>query len=882
MPEFAMASASTDREGRLAVLQCGLTSDRLQSAALVHMLPPGSRLGSYELITLLGAGGMGEVYRARDLKLGREVAIKVLPELFAADPERLGRFQREAQVLASLNHPNIAAIHGLEESDSIRALVLELVTGATLAERIAGGGIPLDEALAIARQIAAALEAAHEQGIIHRDLKPANIKVTADGVVKVLDFGLAKLIDSRSGTSNPAAAPLSPTITSPGMVTGVGIILGTAAYMAPEQARGKAVDKRADIWAFGAVLYEMLTGRRAFEGEGVTDTLAKILQAEPRWDDVPHRARRLIQRCLEKDPKSRLRDIGDAWDLLQEQPSPTSAVTRPSALPWVVTAAVALAAAVALWALWKTADSTLRPLVRLDVDVGPDLVLPPPDFNRTVAITRDGTRIAYVASVAGGSRRLYTRRLDQRQATALAGTDDADGPMFSPDGQWIGFLANRVLNKVSVDGGPIIPVVHDLNNYAGAAWADDGSFVIGHAITTGLTRTSPDGNGSQSILGLTAADFVFRFPDPLPHGRAVLFASPDIKKGQFASIKVEAVLLDGHRKVLIPGGSAPRAVPSGHLLYIADGTLFAVAFDSEQVETRGVGVPVVNSVASRAAYGSADYDISDTGTLVYREGRLEGDQSYTFEEVDPSSRTPLSLKPDLYLTPTVSRDGSKIAFVTGSGASAGLWVYGVARGTRTRVPTTNIVSVPQLTPDGRYIIYGTVTDQIMYAKADGSAEPSVLFTGRGVLQSSSISADSSLLAIVSVGKGAGALPQISVVPLKVDTEGLTAGTPVRIEGASGFDPRFSPDTKWIAYESDESGQPEVYVRAVALPGGSTGDRWLISNAGGQDPRWRPDRNELRALVITTVGGPAAPPPPQHTIVFLQNFFDELRRRVPTH
>ncbi len=378
-------------------------------------LTPGTRLGPYEILSALGAGGMGEVYRATDTNLKRQVAIKVLPHAVAADPERLARFQREAEILAALNHPNIAHIHGLEKSDGPIALVMELVEGPTLADRIAQGAIPVVEALPIAKQIAEALEAAHEQGIIHRDLKPANIKVRDDGTVKVLDFRLAKLAQASDSGRQAPDLSMSPTITSPAMMTGAGMILGTAAYMAPEQARGKPVDKRADIWAFGAVFYEMLAGRRAFEGEDVSTTLAAVLQSEPRWESVPASARRLVASCLEKDPRKRLRDIGDVWKLIDDVPTPAALSLRPTRVGWMAAAALAGVAAIALWAPWRKAPIYVAPLpVRLDVDLGSDVSLEPlvgPTFS-TLVISPDGTRLVFVGSVSRAPSRLFVRRLD--------------------------------------------------------------------------------------------------------------------------------------------------------------------------------------------------------------------------------------------------------------------------------------------------------------------------------------------------------------------------------------------------------------------------------------------------------------------------------------
>ena len=465
---------------------------------------------------------MGEVYRATDTDLKRQVALKVLPESVAADAERLARFQREAEVLASLNHPNIAIIHGLEKSEGVTRIVMELVEGPTLADRIAQGAIPLDEALPIARQIAEALEAAHEQGIIHRDLKPANIKVRPDGTVKVLDFGLAKAMEPSAAASSRLS--MSPTITTPAM-TQAGIILGTAAYMAPEQARGKPVDKRADIWAFGVVLYEMLTGRRAFEGEDVSSILAAVIQSEPRWDGVPASVRRLLESCFEKDPKKRLRDIGDVWKLLDDQ-SAVPTRTQTGILGWAAAGLLALLAAVALWAPWRDTPSPDRqPVLRLEANLGDDVSLVPlavPTFS-SVVISPDGTRLVYVGTVSGGPPKLLTRRLDQPNATELAGTEGARDPFFSRDGHRVVFWTGRGVYKVPVDGGgPVL--LGEFGSMTGGDWGDEGNLVIGTGAPSpnGVLRLSPSGGAGTPLLELANGELFHTHPQILPGGKAML------------------------------------------------------------------------------------------------------------------------------------------------------------------------------------------------------------------------------------------------------------------------------------------------------------------------------------------------------------------------
>ena len=494
-------------------------------------LTPGTRLGPYEVIAQLGVGGMGEVYRATDTNLKRQVALKVLPAAVANDPDRLARFQREAEVLAALNHPNIAHIHGLEKADGTFALVMELVEGPTLADRIAKGAIPCDEALPIAKQIAEALEAAHEQGIIHRDLKPANIKVRPDGTVKVLDFGLAKAMDP-TGVSG-ANAMMSPTISM--HATQAGIILGTAAYMAPEQARGSAVDRRVDLWAFGVVLYEMLTGTRLFEGITISDTLAAVLRAEPDWGkvpaDTPVAIRRVLRRCLEKDPKRRVRDAGDvrleiddALTAPRAELSPTAVVPtmRRRIVPFVIASVLgtALIVVLAMWAVTRPAPEQ-RPLIRLSVDLGPDAVA---GRQTTVAISPDGRRIVFPIRSANGTFQLATRLLDQDTPTPLPGTENGADPFFSPDGQWIAFAADRKLKKISVLGGAAVTLC-DAPTFRGGSWGDDGTIVASLNGAATLSRIPAAGGTPQPFTKATNGEQAHRWPQVLPGSQSVLFTA---------------------------------------------------------------------------------------------------------------------------------------------------------------------------------------------------------------------------------------------------------------------------------------------------------------------------------------------------------------------
>jgi hypothetical protein len=495
-------------------------------------LTSGGRLGAYEILAALGAGGMGEVYRARDTKLNRDVALKILPESFVHDPDRVARFRREAQVLASLNHPHIATIHGVEEADGHQFLILELVEGETLTQRLKAGPLPLDEALPIAKQIAEALEAAHEKGIIHRDLKPANIAFTGDGQVKVLDFGLAKALDPPMGSN--ADLTNSPTITSPAMMTGVGVLLGTASYMSPEQARGKTVDKRADIWAFGCVLYEMLTGRPAFARETVSDTIAAILEREPDWAALPATTpkptRKMLRRCLEKDRKQRLADIADARLEIQEAQGAlagSDATEQPTVIPrrrFAVTVALAAAvvgavvAALTTWVLTRSVPAKLQ-LMRFAIVLPASQALATQE--RDIAISPDGTRLVYRAGVPP---HLVVRAIDSLDATPLARTTDARFPFMLPDGQWVGFFAQGTLRKASIRGGAVVTVCKIMGAPRGASWGDDETIVFATSDpTTGLLSV-PDGGGEPTVVTkLDAGQSGHWYPSMLPGGKRVLF-----------------------------------------------------------------------------------------------------------------------------------------------------------------------------------------------------------------------------------------------------------------------------------------------------------------------------------------------------------------------
>ena len=797
-------------------------------------LTAGTRLGPYEILAPLGAGGMGEVYKARDTRLERTVAIKVLPDTLAADPERIARFEREAKTLAVLNHPNIAHIHGLEESNGIQGLVMELVEGPTLADRIAQGGpLPLDEALAIAKQIAEALEAAHEQGIIHRDLKPANIKVRDDVTVTVLDFGLAKALESTT-TSSPNVTQ-SPTITTP-MLTSVGVILGTAAYMSPEQAKGRPADKRSDIWAFGCVLYEMLTGHRLFEGETISDTLASVLTKEPEWTSVPARAQHLLKSCLAKDPKRRLRDIGDAWQLLEDAPLIQPGTTR---LPWAVAGALALALtiAIALLAPWRSAPRLIEsPAVRLDLDLGPDVSLGSTTTGAAVILSPDGTRLVFVSRSADGPRRLFTRRLDQPNAAPLPGTDGAYAPFFSPDGQWVGFFAQGKLKKTRVDGGEPVTLCNAPAG-RGASWSDDGTIIAALDALASLSQVPAEGGKPVSVTTLSEEENTHRWPQVLPGGQAALFnASTNYANYDEAEIAVEFLKEHRRKSLLAHAGMYPRYLSSGHLAYVTRGTLFAVPFDLRQLEVRGPAV-TLGEVFSNWNIGSAQLDFSRSGSLAYRTGVAQG--LFTIQWLDAAGRTAtVGTDPANYQVPRLSPDGSRLASMVNQGANSELWIYDLLRGSKTPV-SRSALGYPVWSPDSRFVVF-QARGGTFWARADGAGQPQPLLQSKNVQYPFSFTPDGTRLAFSELTREGGG--EIRTVAVESGSGQLRAGEPqlfLKTATANAF-PAFSPDGRWLAYATAEGGQYEVDVRAFP----DTGTQVQISNDGGVLPVWSRSGHEL--------------------------------------
>jgi serine/threonine-protein kinase len=824
------------------------------------------RIGAYEIVAALGADAMGEVYRARDTTLNRDVALKVLPEPFALDPDRAARFKREAQLLATLNHPNVGAIYGLEASNGGQALVLELVDGQTLAERVARGPIPLEEALSIARQIAAAVEAAHEKGIIHRDLKPANIKIDRSGAVKVLDFGLAKVWDGAPHSDLSA----SPRLTATGI--GEQTVLGTPAYMSPEQARGRSLDRRTDIWSFGCVLYEMLTGRAPFAGDTISDTLAAILDREPDRTllpaDTPLPIRRLLRRCLEKDCHRRLDsaagirlEIDDALaSPADETPALSSAPSR--RIAQMTIAAVAGVAAIAALAARILAPAPLVPTVlpsRFAIVPPPEPPLNVTGNDRDLALSPDGRRLVYRA---GGSNTvgspLIMRTIDQLDAQPLANITNAYAPFFSPDSRWIGFFDRGEIRKVSVTGGPAIVVGPFAGTSLGASWGDDNTIVFATDDPhTGLWRVSGDG-GTPTVL--TTPDVAQRendhgFPSLLPGGRGVLLT---IGAGREANAQIAVLdLTNGQRKTLIRGGSQAAYVDSpagpkqsGYLIYAAAGTLRAVRFDPVRLEVLGDPVTVVEHVMMKPS-GAANYAVSGPGALVYMPpGASVQNTPRSLVWVDREGREePIKAPRRAYSTPRVSPDGRRLAVVINDQESAHIWIWDFARQTLRRLtPDPGGDSMPVWTPDGTRIIFMSQragAPNLYLQAADGTGTSDRLMESANSQWPTSITPDGRLV----VGFEMGPATTGDVIAFPLLSPATRSGSAVNASLADalvetrfkGAHPDISPNGRYVAYRSSESGRNEVYVRPFPqVEGGS----WQVSTRGGARPAWSRSGHEL--------------------------------------
>jgi Tol biopolymer transport system component len=807
----------------------------------------GTKLGSYEVVAQIGAGGMGEVYQAHDTKLGRDVAIKVLPEAFAHDADRLSRFQREAKMLAALNHPNIATIHGLEQSGGTSYLVMELVSGETLADRIKrDGAVPIEEALAIAKQIAEALEAAHEKGIIHRDLKPANVKVTPEGKVKVLDFGLAKAFSGDTSTEDMGN---SPTLSM--AATMQGVILGTAAYMSPEQAKGKAVDKRTDIWAFGCVLYELLTGKQAFHGEDVTDILAAVVRAEPDWTALPANISPsihvLLQRCLRKDRRQRTPDAAilriEIEDSIAAPKDSGATQAAPSTRVWrerLASAAgifILMTIALAIGFVLRTPKPP-QPLkaVRLSAEIGVDASLYT-IYGPAAILSPDGTRLAFVAAGFDQKRRIYVRSLDQLQATVLSGTENARDPFFSPDGQWIGFFADGKLKKISVQGGAAVTLCN-AGDERGESWGEDGTIVFANDNSSALSKVSSAGGTPQPLSTLQAGEVTQRWPQVLPGSKAVLFTSNTVHNNNEDADIVVYSMASGQRKTVQRGGYYARYLPSGHVVYMHDGTLFAVPFDLKRLEVTGQPAPILEGVVTTPV-GGAQFSFTETGNLVYVAGG-SGLQGVSIFWMDSEGKfTPLRETPGDYRNPAFSPDGKRLAVEINDGKRSDIWLYEWERDTLTRLTFAGESNgYPVWTPDGQRIAYSSQekvgVDNLWWIRADGAGDAQRLSESKGPQSAGSWRPDGKVLAFHQLNPDT----HYDVMTLPIEGNEKTGWKPGEPKPFlnSPFnerEPGFSPDGRWLAYQSNESGSYEVYVRPFPGPGG----KWQVSTGGGSYPKW---------------------------------------------
>jgi serine/threonine protein kinase/Tol biopolymer transport system component len=827
---------------------------------------PGSFVGPYRIDSLLGVGGMGEVYRARDSKLNRDVAIKILPSAFATDLDRLARFKREAQVLASLNHPNIAAIYGFDDSGAVHALVLELVEGPTLADRIARGPLPIDEALKIAKQIAEALEAAHEQGIIHRDLKPANIKVRDDDTVKVLDFGLAKAIETAGSMS--ASVSMSPTITSPAM-TQAGIILGTAAYMSPEQARGKPVDRRADIWAFGCVVFEMLTGRRAFEAEDVSLTLAEVMKSDPEWSDLPPSVspslKTVLRRCLAKDPRQRIRDVGDirlaldgAFDTTSERVADAAPITVsppfwrraiPAALSAIV-AAVLTAAAV-----WVTRPSPPVAITRFTYPL-PEGQVFQNTGRQALDISPDGAQILYAASL-----KLFVRSLSELEPRTVINIIAGEGTnaVFSPDGRSIVFRsgADQTLKRVNISGGTPVTLCPAAAP-TGISWTPEG-ILFGQG-AKGILRVSSNGGTPEQVVRVEP-DEVADGPQMLPGGNAVMFtlAKGGVSDRWDKARIVVQMLKSGERKTLIDGGSNARYLSTGQLLYATSGTVFAVPFDLKRLAVTGGPVPVIEGVlrsGTNGPTGVAHFSVSNTGTLVYIPGPVSASVDSTLSMIDRKGNVEiLKLPPAPYEHPRVSRDGNRLVYTLDDGQEANIYTYDLSRSSAPRRLTFSGKNrFPIWSADGQRVAFqsdregdagifwqrGDGTDQaIRLTKPDaGTSHAPETWSPDGERFLFRVTKDSS--AFTATNDSSASVGSVSLWMFSMKDK-----TSVRfddVESGTPPDSVFSPDGRWVAYSvtSTTNGATGIFVQ----PFPPTGTRHEISERAGIHPLWSVDGKEL--------------------------------------
>jgi serine/threonine-protein kinase len=795
----------------------------------------------------MSASVQGEVYRARDTKLGREVAVKVLPDAVSHDPEKRARFQREAHLLASLNHPNIATLHGVEESNGRQFLVMELVEGRTLAERLTQGPLSVGEALPFFQHVACGLEAAHEKGIVHRDLKPSNIKIALDGKPKILDFGLAKAISGEAVVQDRSQSP-----TFIRDATGTGVLLGTAPYMSPEQARGKSVDKKTDIWAFGCCLYEALTGRPAFKGETASDTIAKIIEREPDWDALPETTptilRRLLRRTLTKDSAHRLHDIADARIELEEarsapeegRPLVGELRRRRWAVPALALALLSIGTAGG-WLLRSRGAIERKPVTRLQMSVRPAEKLDGPasdvlSMSRTaLAFSPDGAKLIYVGW-EGERSRLYVRSLDEAEAKPIPGTEGAVGPFFSPDGNWVGFWADRKLKKVSREGAPPVTLCETAIPF-GASWGDKGSIVFSRE-ETGLFEVSSEGGKPVPLTELDAErqELTHGLPHFLPGGEHVLFTVA--RAGGWKAKEIQVLSLrSGERKVLVENGADGRYAPTGHLLFVRLGVLMAVSFDLTRREVAGGAVDLVDGVSQAvnanptlAETGAAQFALSNNGSLAYVPGGIRRDPRHTLVWVDRAgNEEPLKMAPGRIWQPRISPDGARVLVAIKKEGNDDIWLHDLSRETLTRLTSAETAEEwPLWTPDGSRIVFSS-PGGIFWMPWDGSGVAEPLTTPEHAGFPASWTPDGTTLAFV--------------LNRARDVWVLIKGGEPEPWLQSPFRelwPSFSPDGRFLAYTSDETGRYEVYVKPYPGPGA----RVQISSDGGRSPVWARNGQEL--------------------------------------
>lgn len=775
----------------------------------------GDKIGPYEILAFLGKGGMGSVYRAHDTRLHRDVAIKFSAEQFSE------RFAREARAIAALNHPNVCTLYDIGPD----YLVMELIEGAS-----PRGPLSEQEALGIAAQVAAALAAAHERGVVHRDLKRANVKITRGGLVKVLDFGVAKLI------SKPTAD--GSTVT---MVTELGVAIGTPAYMAPEQAQGKEIDTRADVWAFGLLLYELLTGQSPFRGDSEESTLAAVLTQEPDLTKLPPRVRPLLRACIKKDPRERLSSIAN-WSLLLDQDGlagPAVPVAR-SKIPWLVAATAGILVVIAFWAPWRRdpRPSISEPLVRIDADLGTGVSLFT-ENGPALALSRDGTRIVFSSRSEDGSTRLFWRRLDQANVIALPGSDSGFAPFFSPNGEQIAFFANGSLKKAELATGNITVLANAVNP-AGGTWGEDGTIVFNRAPTLDLWKVPANGGEMKSVPRSTGPAGRY-WPQLLPGGKALLVTRVPALGGEVDQESVDALSLeDGHSQTLIEGAHFGRYLPNGFLAYLRRGTLFARAFDVARQKLNGPEFPVLQGVDYSTLDGAGQLDVASNGTLLFRTAPA-GSELKTVQWLDSAGRLePLLGTPGDYRAISLSRDGKRLALVISDSGGSDLYVYDIERRQR---PTRLTVGAKILTsggptwmPDGRHLLFSAGAGT-WWVPTEGLSQPRELLHGFSV---NSISHDGKRLFVTTVNSRT--RTDTWIAPLSVAADGPHVGQPTPLLQGVYSEVPFddSPDGRWLSYAADETGVAELYVTEIANPS----RKWLLSTASGQRAFWEPSGREI--------------------------------------